>query len=92
MGTKTIRLDDEAYDRLVTRKRDDESFSDAIKRLAGERSLMELAGILSDEEAADMRDAIAESRKSSAARMDRVVREMDRDRDDEDGDAAEDDG
>lgn len=86
MGTKTIRLDDEAYERLATRKRGDESFSDVIKRLAGERSLLEIAGVLSDEEAADVRDAIAESREASATRMDRVAREMGRDRDVEDGD------
>jgi predicted CopG family antitoxin len=28
MRTKTIRLDDEAYERLVNRKREGESFSD----------------------------------------------------------------
>jgi predicted CopG family antitoxin len=33
MGTRTIGLDDEAYERLVAEKRDDESFSDTVKRL-----------------------------------------------------------
>jgi predicted CopG family antitoxin len=33
MGTKTIGLDDEAYDRLHAEKREDESFSDTVKRV-----------------------------------------------------------
>lgn len=33
MGTKTIGLDDEAYERLSAEKRDDESFSETVKRL-----------------------------------------------------------
>jgi predicted CopG family antitoxin len=36
MGTKTIGLDDEAYDRLEAQKREDESFSDTVKRIAEE--------------------------------------------------------
>lgn len=35
MGTKTIGLDDEAYERLRAHKREDESFSDTVKRLTG---------------------------------------------------------
>ena len=33
MGTKTIGLDDEAYERLRAQKRDGESFSDTVKRI-----------------------------------------------------------
>ena len=33
MGTKTIGLDDEAYERLSAEKRADESFSETVKRL-----------------------------------------------------------
>ncbi|EMA48786.1 hypothetical protein C448_02918 [Halococcus morrhuae DSM 1307] len=62
MGTKTIRLDDEAYERLASRKREDESFSDVVKRVTGERSLLEIAGIFSDDEAETMRETVAERR------------------------------
>lgn len=33
MPTKTIRVSEEVYDRLKTRKRDDESFTDLLDRL-----------------------------------------------------------
>lgn len=36
MGTKTIGLDDEAYDQLKAEKRDGESFSDTVRRLTSE--------------------------------------------------------
>jgi len=35
MGTKTIGLDDEAYERLRAHKREEESFSETVKRLTG---------------------------------------------------------
>ncbi|MDS0299376.1 antitoxin VapB family protein [Halogeometricum sp. S1BR25-6] len=36
MGTNRIELDDEAYDLLKAERRDDESFSDAVKRIIAE--------------------------------------------------------
>lgn len=36
MGTKTIRVSEEVYERLKARKRDDESFTDLLKRLTDE--------------------------------------------------------
>lgn len=61
--SKSIRLSEEAYERLAAHERDDETFSDVVLRLAGERSLLDLAGILSDEEADAIRDAVAERRE-----------------------------
>lgn len=65
--SKSIRLSEEAYERLSAHKREDETFSDVVLRLAGERSLLELAGILSDDEAEALREAVDERRERRAA-------------------------
>lgn len=62
MGTKTVRLREDVYERIRSRKREDETFSEAIDRLTGNTSLLELEGTLSDEEADEVRAAVEESR------------------------------
>ncbi|ADD06537.2 DUF217 family protein [Natrialba magadii ATCC 43099] len=57
---RNVRLTEDAYQRLNARKRGGESISDTIDRIAGERSLLDLAGVLTDAEAETMRDAIRE--------------------------------
>ena len=61
--SKSIRLSEDAYERLEAHKTEEESFSDVVLRLAGERSLEELAGILDDEAAASVRQAVEDRRK-----------------------------
>ncbi|WP_251329060.1 antitoxin VapB family protein [Haloplanus pelagicus] len=60
--SKSIRLSEDAYERLAAHKRDDETFSEVVLRLAGERSLLDLAGILDDDEADALRGAVDERR------------------------------
>jgi len=83
MATKTISLDEEAYERLKARKKEGESFSETVKRLAGERSWNEVTGILSENEAADLEAAIEEGRTKSRERSDRLTAEVDEAIDDE---------
>jgi len=83
MPTRTISVDEEAYERLRAHKREGESFSDVVKRLAGERSWSDVAGILTDEEADALEDAVAEGRIRSAERADRLADEFDEATDDE---------
>lgn len=64
MGTRTVRLDDDVYERIRSEKREDETFSEAIERLIGGTSLLDLANTLSDEEADATREAIEESREA----------------------------
>ena len=75
MGTKTVSLDEEAYERLRAHKREGESFSDVVKRLAGERSWREVAGIWAGE-VDDLAVAIEEGRERSRDRRERVGNEL----------------
>jgi predicted CopG family antitoxin len=74
--SKSIRLSEDAYERLAAHKREDETFSDVVLRLAGERSLIEIAGILSDDEADAMRVAVEERRGRRSDDLETVADEL----------------
>jgi len=74
--SKSIRLSEEAYERLAAHKREDETFSEVVLRLAGERSLLELAGILSDEEAEALRDAVDDRRERRSGELEEIADSM----------------
>ena len=72
MATKTISLSEDAYERLRAMKREGESFSDVVRRLARGVRLSEFHGALSSETAADLEAGI------EAARSDRNERRRER--------------
>lgn len=80
MAVKTITITEKAYETLKARKEGSESFSEAINRIAGKRSLMDFAGILTHEEADELERNIKEGRKRRNAahqrRMQRIVKEL----------------
>lgn len=69
MATKTITITEEAYELLASRKDVKESFSEAIKKHFKKESLLSLIGVLSSEEANDLRKHIAERRATSRRRL-----------------------
>ena len=75
MATKTISITEEAYERLKMKKEKNESFTDVVNRITGKRSLLELAGIFSEEDAIKIENHIKERRAASRKRSDRI-REM----------------
>jgi predicted CopG family antitoxin len=69
VGTKNISISDEAYTRLASQKKPNESFTDVVNRLTGKRSVLELRGLLSGREGKKMLQDIREMRKHSKRRI-----------------------
>lgn len=66
MGTKTIRVREDVYERLKARKRPDESFSDLLDRLTDrdtqfERGFGALADVEFESGLAELDDRLADS-------------------------------
>lgn len=87
MGTKTIGVREEVYERLSARKRDNESFTDLLDRLMDESTpdWREGFGTLPSDEADDLERIAAESRSSMgeglSTRQDSALGLMDVDED-----------
>jgi predicted CopG family antitoxin len=58
MGTKTVRLDEDVYERVKDQKQDGETFSEAIDRLLSDYTLMDFARDTSDEGTEEMNAAL----------------------------------
>ena len=77
MATKCITITVEAYGRLASQKQERESFSDVINRITPRKSsLLDLVGLLSSKEAEDMKKHIAEGRKRTEERMNKIAELM----------------
>lgn len=64
---KTLTIKNKVYEKLVTIKGREESFSDLFERLAEKEKpdIMEFAGFLSKEESSKVKKAISDYRKKS---------------------------
>lgn len=67
MGTKTIGISEEVYERLRARKRADESFTETLDRLLDESipEWREGFGALDDSEASELEELVADSRQAT---------------------------
>jgi predicted CopG family antitoxin len=63
MATKTLTITEDAYDRLVGLKANNESFSEVIKRILPKVDLRKFHGIISNEFADELEESIKEIRK-----------------------------
>jgi predicted CopG family antitoxin len=75
-ATKTIRVSESLHARIKAHNREGETLSETIERLVGTPSLRELAGILSDDDAAAFREAIDESHRDHDTEIGRMLDRM----------------
>lgn len=76
MSVKTITITEDAYTRLAILKSPGESFSEVVCRITGSTSLLDLAGILSSEEADALEASIKKNRTRMHTRMKRIARAL----------------
>ena len=82
MGTKTIGIRDEVYERLKARKREDESFTDLMDRMLDETTVdwREGFGTLPQREADELEQIVEDSRSQTSeglsARQQEVMSEL----------------
>ncbi len=63
MATKTLSITEEAYNRLASLKRANESFSLVIQRITGKHKLSDIQGILSGKAGKKFEKSIMDGRK-----------------------------
>jgi len=74
MATKTISITEDAYERLNSIKYNNESFSEVIKRVTSQISLIKLAGLLSKESVNILENSVLEGRKRSIQRRGMMIK------------------
>jgi len=77
MGTKTIRLDEDVYEYLKSKKRDDETFSDAVDRLTDDWSLIDLVETYTHDDAERHRELLRQSNANAATNRDALLERLD---------------
>lgn len=77
MGTKTVRLDEDVYEYIKEKKRDDETFSEAIDRLTSDYTLLDFAAGGSEAEAEQLRQAIERSEERQREQREELLERFD---------------
>lgn len=74
MGTKTVSLSEDAYERLKYLKRGNESFSDVVRRITGKIELRKFHGILGKEKGEELEKIIKKEREKHAEDYEKRVK------------------
>lgn len=74
MPSRTLNVTEEAYALLASLKGERESFTDVIKRLAGERSLFDVVGVLDEGQAERVAARVEAGRDRARKRRQKQVR------------------
>jgi len=76
LGTKNISISEEAYERLSALKKPSESFTEVINRLTERRSILELAGVLTEQEGKELNETLSKLRGRSSERITSTTRKV----------------
>ncbi|MEK6899911.1 MAG: antitoxin VapB family protein [Nanoarchaeota archaeon] len=76
MATKTLTITEDAYERLLKAKEKAESFSEVIVKNFPKHSLLELAGLLRNKEAEELKTHLRGRRKESRRRLDQIAQRL----------------
>ncbi|MBI2184685.1 MAG: antitoxin VapB family protein [Thaumarchaeota archaeon] len=76
MGTKNIAISEEAYQRLKAIRKPRESFTEVIERITRSRSILELAGVLSKTEGAELKSMIKKIRAERSKRIHETIQRL----------------
>ena len=74
--SKTLTVTEEAYERLASKKGPGESFSRVIITLTGKSSMLDLVGVVTENEASEIRDSVLKSRKRMRTRLEKTRRRL----------------
>lgn len=77
MGTKHVRLDEDVYEQIKDKKREDETMSEAIARLTSEWTITDYGGERSHEEIDRHKELLEDMDEESIEDVDETLREMD---------------
>ena len=76
MATKNIAISEEAYQRLKALKKPGESFTEVIERMTRSKGVLDLAGVLSKEQANAVSGEVREMREKTSRRLQRTIERL----------------
>lgn len=74
MATKTLTITEDAYERLAAHKENNDSFSDVIVKHFPKHSLLELVGLFTHKEVAQIRKNVQDLRGKPNTRMEAIAK------------------